>query len=124
MENQYFGKVEKRSKSFYFVFLLTLVFFVLMVNSDMAHYSQHLQTGVPSWFITLIFVVDIAILVSIVLIFFYKKIGVFAFPLFVMAHHLLYEFYLSTTLIAGLHLLFVYVSLGLLVVIPRWKSFK
>ena len=95
-----------------------------MLNTDMAQYSQHHETGVPSWFISVLFGVDAIILVSLILVYFFKKIGVYLLPLFVMVHHLLYEFYLSTTLLAGLHLLFVFLTAGLLVIIPRWKLFK
>ncbi|WP_124641586.1 MULTISPECIES: hypothetical protein [Amniculibacterium] len=124
MENQYFGEVKKRSLSFYLALAITFIFYILMLNTDMAQYSQHHETGVPSWFISVLFGVDAIILVSLILVYFFKKIGVYLLPLFVMVHHLLYEFYLSTTLLAGLHLLFVFLTAGLLVIIPRWKLFK
>ena len=124
MENQYFGEVKKRSLSFYLALAITFIFYILMLNTDMAQYSQHHETGVPSWFISVLFGVDAIILVSLILVYFFKKIGVYLLPLLVMVHHLLYEFYLSTTLLAGLHLLFVFLTAGLLVIIPRWKLFK
>jgi uncharacterized membrane protein len=95
-----------------------------MLNTDLAQYSEHKETGVPSWFIAVVFGVDICIILALMLVLFYKKIGVFSFPIFVMVHHLLYEFYLSTTLLSGLHLLFVFLTVGLLVIIPRWKFYK
>jgi hypothetical protein len=124
MEKQYFEEVEKKSKSFYFAIILTLVLYLLMLNTDLAQYSEHKETGVPSWFIAVVFGVDICIILALMLVLFYKKIGVFSFPIFVMVHHLLYEFYLSTTLLSGLHLLFVFLTVGLLVIIPRWKFYK
>ena len=124
MENQYFGEVKKRSLSFYLALAITFIFYILMLNTDMAQYSQHHETGVPSWFISVLFGVDAIILVSLILVYFFKKIGVYLLPLLVMVHHLLYEFYISTTLLAGLHLLFVFLTAGLLVIIPRWKLFK
>jgi ABC-type xylose transport system permease subunit len=124
MENQYFETVTKRSKSFYFAIILTFVLFLLMLNTDLAQYSQHLDTKVPTWFVQLLLVIDVAILGCLALVYFYRKIGVYLFPVLVLLHHLLYEFYLSTTLLAGLHLLFVFLTAGLLVIIPRWKSYK
>jgi hypothetical protein len=124
MENQYFDQSEKKTISFYFALVLTFILFLLMLNTDLAHYSQHENTRVPFWFVNLLIGLDIVIVLSLVFIYFYKKIGVFLFPISVFIHHLLYEFYLSTTLLAGLHLLFVFLTAGLLVIIPRWKFFK
>lgn len=119
-----FGKVKTRSTSFYFAHILIFIFFVLIVNTDMAQYSQHKVTGIPRWFSTLIFSVDALIVIGLLLQFLFKKVGVFIFLVFAVLHQLLYEFYLSTTLYAGLFLLFVEITAGLLVIIPRWKFYK
>jgi hypothetical protein len=124
MENDHSENNVKRTSAFYFALILMFILFLLTLNTDFAQYSQHTDTGIPMWFFKILFPVDFIILAALVLIFFYRKIGVFLFPGFVLIHHLLYEFYLSTTLLSGLHLLFVYVGIGLLVIIPRWKDFK
>jgi hypothetical protein len=127
MENQTNDDVKSldhRSLSFNLAHILIFIFFLLILNTDLAQYSQHTITGIPTGFVATIFVVDLCIVLMLVLQFFYKKIGTFLFPVFVLIHQGLYEFYLSTTLYAGLFLLFVYCTAGLLVVIPRWKSYK
>lgn len=124
MEENYFGNNTQKTPAFYIAIGIILVFFGLMLNTDLAQFSQHKDTGIPGWFFNVLFPVDFIIIASVVLIFFYRKIGAYLFPVFALVHHVLYEFYLSTTLLSGLHLLFVYVGVGLLVVIPRWKAFK
>ena len=127
MENKTQDDIKKeqhKSTAFYVAHILIFIFFLLLLNTDLAQYSQHSITGIPTGFVSTVFLVDLGIVAMLVLQFFYKKIGTILFPFFVLLHQGLYEFYLSTTLYAGLFLLFVYSTAGLLVVIPRWKSFK
>ena len=57
-------------------------------------------------------------------IYFYRKIGVILFPVAILFHFYLHEFYLSTMLYSDLFTLFSYVALGLLAIIPKWNFFK
>lgn len=109
---------------FYLALALMLLVLVLSINTDAAHFALREKTGVPVEFFWIIFTVDILIVLSFVLIFFYKKAGAVLFPFFVLIHFFLHNFYLSTILFSDLNLLFVYFAAGLLVIIPRWKFFR
>lgn len=115
---------KNRSISFYIALALLSVLFILSLNTDLQHFSQRLDTGVPNWLLAVLFSIDAATLVSILLIYFYKKIGVIALPILVLAHFLLHSFYLSTVLFSDMNLLFMFVGAGLLVIIPRWAQFR
>lgn len=114
----------KRTRSFYIALIIMLLPFILSVNTDLAHFAEHHDTGVPAGFFWIIFIVDFLILLCMVLIYFYKKAGVVLLPFAVLLHFLLHNFYLSTTLYADMFLLFVYCGAGLAVIIPRWKAFR
>ena len=124
MEESHSETEYKRSTFFYIALILLLGAFFLSVNTDLAQFSEHKDTGVPQDFFWIIFSVDFLVVFSVVLIYFYKKAGAILFPVFVMTHFLLYNFYLSTRLLADLNVLFVYFAAGLLVIIPRWKVFR
>ncbi len=124
MEENHSQPLIKRSKFFYIALILLLPVFFLSVNTDLLHYSQRKDTGVPDFFFWIIFSVDLLIVVSIVLIYFYRKLGAILFPLMVITHFTMHNFYLSTMLLSDLNLLFVYFAAGLLVIIPRWSVFK
>lgn len=112
----------KKTWSFYFAILLMVVLAFLSLNTDFAHLSA--DENVPTWFYYLLFSVDFLVFSSIVLIYFYKNIGVFLLPISVITHYIFHNYYLSTTLYSDLHLLFVFISAGLLVIIPRWNFFR
>lgn len=113
-----------RGRFFYIALGLMFFVFLLSLNTDLAHFSERKDTGVPDGFFWMIFTVDACIVLSLVLIYLYRKPGAVLFPCFVLAHFFLHNFYLSTTLFSDLNLLFVYFAAGLLVIIPRWSVFK
>ncbi len=124
MEENYFGDTSKKSIWFYFALALILICAWLSINTDLLEFSQKKDVRIPDTFFYLIFFVDFVIVSSVVLIYFYKKLGAYLLPFFVVSHFLLHHFYLSTFLYSDLNLLFVYFAAGLLVIIPRWKYFK
>lgn len=113
-------------KSLGFISSLVFVFFLstFSINLDISQFVQRDEINIPSWYFYIIFIIDIIMIASIFLIFFYRKIGVFAFPLAVLIHFLLHNFYLSTFLYFDILVLFFYSLLVLLTTIPRWQSFK
>lgn len=113
-----------RSRFFYLALGLLFLVFLLSLNTDFAQFSERRDTGIPNGFFWMVFTVDVCIVLSLVLIYLYRKAGAFLFPCFVLAHFFLHNFYLSTTLFSDLNLLFVYFAAGLLVIIPRWNVFK
>ena len=56
---------KNRSISFYIALALLSVLFILSLNTDLQHFSQRLDTGVPNWLLAVLFSIDAAILVSI-----------------------------------------------------------
>lgn len=113
-----FGK----NKDFYIIFGLIFLVYLLSINTDLAEFSQHRDINIPSGFFYLTFGTDALIILSLLLIFFYKKIGVILFPVFVMLHFGLHNYFLSTYLYSDITVLFLFIGLGLLAVIPRWNS--
>ena len=105
--------------------LCALLLFSLMgIGIDADEYLQRAELNIPGNYFFLIFGVDLLMITGIALIFFYRKIGVFIFPIAVLAHYLLHNYYLSTFLYTDVTNLFLYVSVGLLAFIPKWQFFK
>lgn len=124
MDNSYFDKNPQKSTSFYAAIILLTLFFLLSFGVDITEYAQHGEINIPSWFSYVILGIDFLMLFSIVSIFIYRKIGVFLYPLLIIMHLFLHEFYLSTLLYADLFNLFAFIGLGLLAIIPKWNFFK
>lgn len=124
MENNYFDNSPEKTAGFY-VALFFIVFFLLFsIGIDLTEYIQHQKINIPSWFSYLILGIDVLAITAVVAIFFYKKWGVYLYPVLITMHLCLHEFYLSTLLYADLFNLFVFIGVGLLAVIPKWKFFN
>lgn len=124
MEDNYFDKNPEKTTFFYVAIFFMVALFFLGIGVDLTEYSQKTDINIPVWYFYLIFAVDIIGLLSIVGIYFYRKIGVILFPVAILFHFYLHEFYLSTMLYSDLFTLFSYVALGLLAIIPKWNFFK
>ena len=117
---------ESPNKDFGFVLTLAaLMLFSLMgVGIDFDEYSQHQEINIPLGYFYFIFLVDLLMILSLILIFFYKKIGVYIFPVALLTHFLAHNFFLSTFLYTDVTNMFLYVGVGLLAIIPKWQFFK
>lgn len=124
MDNSYFDKTPDKTVSFYAAIIILTFFLLLSTGIDFTEYDQHKDINIPSWFSYLTIILDFLMLFSIVGIFFYRKIGVYAYPLLILVHLFLHEFYLSTLLYADLFNLFAFLGLGLFAIIPKWNFFK
>ena len=127
MKNNYFkGETSRRDLGFYLSLAAMLIFALMGIGVDVDQFLQqqegHVQ--IPSWYFYLIFSVDALILLSVVLIYFYRKSGVFLFPLAMAAHFLFHIYYLDTFLYSDVTGLFLYTGIGLLAFIPKWQFFK
>ena len=91
---------------------------------DLDEFLQSKEIHIPQWYFYLIFSVDVLIILSLVLIFFYKKWGVYLFPVMVALHFIFHNYYLSTFLYTDVTNIFLFTGLGLLAFIPKWKFFK
>ncbi|MDP9956434.1 hypothetical protein [Epilithonimonas hungarica] len=112
------------NKDHYIIFGLIILVYLLSINTDLAELSQHRIINIPSGFFYYTLGVDILVVISWILILFYKKLGVILFPVFVMVHFGLHNYFLSTYLYSDITVLFLYVGLGLLAIIPRWNYMK
>lgn len=124
MENNYFGSMPKKSISLIVGIVLMVLCFILSINTDLAKFTDYKNLNIPLWFFYIIFSIDFFIIISLVLVLFYRKLGVFGLPLFVFLHFILNVYYLNLTLYADLFFLFIFFCAGLFSIIPRWKYFQ
>lgn len=124
MENNYFDKSPVKTLSFYVTIILLLFFWVLSVGIDITEFLQHKEINIPSWLTYVLLSVDLLSLICIVLVYMYRKIGVFLYPILIVIHLFMHEFYLSTLLYSDVFNLFIFVGVGLLAIIPKWNFFK
>lgn len=124
MENNYFDKTPEKNLSFYAAIGLLAFFLFLSIGIDITEFDQHQDINIPVGFSYLMLGIDLAALACIVGIYAYRKLAVYLYPVLVLLHLILHEFYLSTFLYADLFNLFVFVGVGLLAIIPKWNFFK
>lgn len=124
MDENFFDKNPEKTTGFYIAIVALLLLFFLSLGIDVTEFLKQQEINIPSWFFYIIFSVDILIALSILSIYFYRKVGVYLYPILVVTHLFLHEFYLSTLLYADLFNLFAFVGLGLLMIIPKWRFFK
>ena len=124
MDDNFFDKSPAKTTSFYAAIIILSLLSVLSMGVDVTEYNQHKDINIPIDFSYLILGIDFLIILSIIAIYFYRKIGVFAFPLLVFIHFYLHQYYLSTLLYADIFNLFAFVGLGLLAIIPKWNFYK
>lgn len=113
-----------RSLAFTAALVFTFIIATFSINIDFTEFSQRNEINIPTWYFYLIFLVDLVMIAGLVLIYFYRKIGVYAFPLAVFVHFLAHNYYLSSFLYFDLFLLFLYFCLILVAVVPRWQFYK
>lgn len=108
-------------------FILTLALLLLLslngFGIDLDEFNNHTDLNIPRWYFYLVFFVDFLMVVGLVLIFMYRKVGVYLFPAAVLLHFFLHNFYLSTFLYTDVTNMFLF-TLGLFFIIPKWQFFK
>lgn len=120
----YFANEPKKDNPFYVMLISLLVITLLSAGIDVTQYTQHDDLQIPAWYFYIIFGIDLLILLGLSGIFTFKKWGVYLYPLAVLFHFMAHEYYLSTFLYSDVTNLFVYISLGLFIIIPKWKYFN
>lgn len=123
MDN-YFGNEPKKTNSFYFALGALALFSLMGLGIDGDEFLQRDLLHIPQWYFYMIFLVDALCLLSILGIAFFKKFAIFSFPLFVLLHFYMHQFYLETFLYTDVTNIFLFIGVGLLVIIPKWKYFK
>lgn len=124
MADEFQNESPKKDLGFILSLGALLLFTLMGIGIDADEFLQRAELQIPHRYFFLISGVDFLMIAGIILIFFYRKIGIFLFPIAVLAHYLLHNFYLSTFLYTDVTNLFLYITIGLLAFIPKWQFFK
>jgi len=124
MNDDFSNESPKKDLGFILSLCALLLFSLMGIGIDSDEYLQKTDLNIPGFYFLLIFFTDLLMIIGLLLIFFYRKIGVYLFPVAVVLHFMLHNYYLSTFLYTDVTNLFLYISVGLLAFIPKWKFFK
>lgn len=124
MKEEFANESPKKDLGFILSLCALLLFSLMGMGIDVDEFLQKQEINIPQWYFVMIFCVDALMIVGLVLIFFYRKIGVFLFPTAVLAHYLIHNYFLSTFLYTDVTNIFIFISIGLLAFIPKWQFFK
>lgn len=123
-EYSYFDEDPKKGLGFILTLASLLLFTIMGLGIDVDEYLQHEYLNIPTWYFYVIFSIDILMVISLVLMYFYRKIGIFTFPALLVLHFFMHNYYLSTFLYTDVTNLFLFTGFGMLAIIPKWKFFK
>jgi len=85
----------------------------------------HLEDSVmPTWYPNVTLGLGILSLIGIVLVYFYKKIGVYLTALALFISIIIQPEFMPDGTLYSMFTLFVFIGYGLAVIIPRWKEFS
>lgn len=127
MENEYFkGETPEKGMGFICSLIGLLLFTVMGIGIDVDQYLQSTEKDIviPQWYFFIIFIIDAVILLSILLIYLYRKAGAIIYPLATVAHFMVHMYFLGTFLYSDVTALFVFTGVALLAIIPKWQFFK
>ncbi len=124
MKEEFKNESPKKDMGFILSLGALLLFTLMGIGIDTDEYLQRVELYIPGNYFLLIFGVDLLMIIGLILIFFYRKVGIFLFPAAVLLHYILHNYYLSTFLYTDVTNMFLFVSVGLLAFIPKWKFFK
>ncbi|WP_347218003.1 hypothetical protein [Chryseobacterium sp.] len=123
-EYSYFDEDPKKGWGFVLAFAALMLFTVMGLGIDVDEYLQHEYLEIPRWYFYVIFSIDALMMIGLVLMFFYKKVGIIMFPVLLVLHFFMHNYYLSTFLYTDVTNLFLFTGFGMLAIIPKWKFFK
>ena len=124
MNEEFSNESPKKDLGFILSIAALLLFTLMGIGIDADEYLQQKELNIPDFYFFLIFFIDLLMVLGLILIFFYRKIGIYLFPAAVVLHFFLHNFYLSTFLYTDVTNLFIFISVGLLAFIPKWQFFK
>ncbi|MCQ4034311.1 hypothetical protein [Kaistella montana] len=124
MKDEFANENPKKDLGFILSLCALVLFSIMGIGIDADEFLQKKDLNIPEWYFYMIFFVDFLMILGIVLIFYYRKIGIFIFPVAVLMHYLMHNYYLSTFLYTDVTNLFLYITVGLLAFIPKWQFFK
>ena len=123
-EYSYFDEDPKKGWGFILALASLLLFTFMGIGLDFDEYLQHETLNIPLGYFYFIFSIDILMIAGIVLMFFYRKIGIILFPVMLVLHFFMHNYYLSTFLYSDVTNLFLFTGFGMLAIIPKWKFFR
>lgn len=123
-EYSYFDEDPKKGLGFILTIAVLLLFTIMGLGIDVDEYLQHEFLNIPRWYFYVIFSIDVLMMISLVLMYFYRKIGIFIFPALLVLHFFMHNYYLSTFLYTDVTNLFLFTGFGMLAIIPKWKFFR
>lgn len=123
MKDYFANESPEKGLGFWVTIGLMILFTLMGIGADYDQYIQHDYLHIPEWYFYIIFIVDLLIILAIILIIMYRKIGVYLFPLAVCANIIIHLYYLSLFSYNSVQNLFI-LFLALVVIIPKWKFFK
>ncbi|MHA7825296.1 hypothetical protein ACVVIH_21480 [Chryseobacterium arthrosphaerae] len=123
-EYSYFDEDPKKGWGFVLAFAALMLFTIMGLGIDVDEYLQHEYLDIPRSYFYIIFSIDALMMIGLVLMFFYKKIGIFMFPALLVLHFFMHNYYLSTFLYTDVTNLFLFTGFGMLAIIPKWKFFR
>ena len=124
MNKEFANESPKKDLGFILSLCALLLFTLMGIGIDVDEFLQKQEINIPQWYFILIFSVDALMIIGLILIFFYRKIGIFLFPMAVLSHYLMHNYFLSTFLYTDVTNIFLFISIGLLAFIPKWQFFK
>ncbi|WP_160140250.1 hypothetical protein [Chryseobacterium sp. c4a] len=123
-EYSYFDEDPKKGWGFVLAFAALMLFTVMGLGIDVDEYLQHEYLDIPRGYFYIIFSIDALMMIGLILMFFYKKVGIIMFPALLVLHFFMHNYYLSTFLYTDVTNLFLFTGFGMLAIIPKWKFFK
>ncbi|KQT17018.1 hypothetical protein ASG31_11690 [Chryseobacterium sp. Leaf404] len=123
-EYSYFDEDPKKGWGFILAMASLLLFTLMGFGLDFDEYLQHKTLNIPEGYFYLIFSVDVLMITGIVLMYFYRKAGIILFPVMLLLHFFMHNYYLSTFLYSDVTNLFLFTGFGMLAIIPKWKFFR
>jgi len=123
-EYSYFDEDPKKGIGFILALVALLLFTMMGVGLDFDEYLQHETLNIPAGYFYFIFSIDVLMVAGIVLMYFYRKIGIVLFPVMLVLHFFMHNYYLSTFLYSDVTNLFLFTGFGMLAIIPKWKFFR
>lgn len=123
-EYSYFDEDPKKGIGFILALVALLLFTMMGVGLDFDEYLQHETLNIPTGYFYFIFSIDFLMIAGIVLMYFYRKMGIVLFPVMLVLHFFMHNYYLSTFLYSDVTNLFLFTGFGMLAIIPKWKFFR
>ncbi|HCA07186.1 hypothetical protein [Chryseobacterium sp.] len=123
-EYSYFEEDPKKGWGFILAFAALMLFTIMGLGIDVDEYLQHEYLQIPRWYFFVIFSIDFLMMIGLVLMFFYRKVGIIMFPALLVLHFFMHNYYLSTFLYTDVTNLFLFTGFGMLAIIPKWKFFR